>query len=292
MGHSEASFYLLGELPQLKCVTGNAEAQSCPRCFIFALTRCAWLLSSPAARSGGCAREHGFGGDRARFAAREWGHPSPRVATLRSLGGSGIGRVCRDARLPNMLIDFTLTLDEISALLREATPLRIHLTEKDEDRRWVELESPTEVTLVPHVGLRAVSSGRIRYEVAGIKLPVSIRRIQILLEPEVVPPGAGHQRLDFKLRVEAADLELIPELGERVLINVVNEALAPARLGMSVPFARLLERRVSLPERFEPLEQLRLGAALGAVQVTELELRFQLQLALGFTRNKERPTDD
>jgi hypothetical protein len=191
-----------------------------------------------------------------------------------------------------MLIDFTLTLDEISALLREATPLRIHLTEKDEDRRWVELEPPTEVTLVPHVGLRAVSSGHIRYELAGIQLPVSIRRIELLLEPEIVPPGVGPQRLDFKLRVEAADLELIPGLAERVLINAVNEALAPARLGMSVPFARLLQRRITLPERFEPLEQLLLGGALAAVQVTELELRLQLQLTLGFTRSKERPTDD
>jgi hypothetical protein len=191
-----------------------------------------------------------------------------------------------------MLIDFSFTLDEIAALLHEATPLRIHLTEKDEDRRWVELERPTEVTLVPGVGLRAVSSGRIRYGFAGIQLPCTIRRIQLLLEPSIVGPSAEHQRVDFALKVEAADLEYIPELGERVLIDAVNEALAPARLGMSVPFARLLQQRLSLPERFEPLERLLLGAAVGQVHVTAQELRFQLQLGLGLARSKARPSDD
>ena len=34
-------------------------------------------------------------------------------------------------------------------ILHELLPLRIHLTATDEDRRWVELEQPSDVSLVP-----------------------------------------------------------------------------------------------------------------------------------------------
>jgi hypothetical protein len=190
-----------------------------------------------------------------------------------------------------MLIELALGLEDIVALLREATPLRIHLTDTDEDRRWVEIEPPSDVALVPHVGLRVVSHGRIRYELAGLQLPFTIRRLQILFEPVVVSSGA-EERLDFKLSIEQADLELVPSFGERALINAVNEALEPARLGMLWPFGRLLERALPLPARFEPLRDFLLQGPMGTVSVTANELRFRLNVDLGFSRSKPRPTDD
>src|SRR5688572_15552050 len=99
-----------------------------------------------------------------------------------------------------MHIDITLGLDEIVRVLQEATPLRVHFG-GDDETRWVELEHPSEVKLVPDRGLRVVADGHMRYEIAGIKLPFAIRRAQLLLEPEIVRIEGGHERLVFKISV-------------------------------------------------------------------------------------------
>jgi hypothetical protein len=191
-----------------------------------------------------------------------------------------------------MDIDVVLGIKDIVGLLREATPLRIHLTDGDEDRRWVELEQPTEISLVPNLGIRLVSSGRIRYEIAGIQLPFVIRRLQLLLQPVVVAAGGTHERLDFKLGVEQADLENVPALADRVLVSAVNDALSPERLGMFWSFGRTLERALHLPERFEPLHQFLLQNPAGQVTITDTEVRLRLRLGLACSRSKARPGDD
>lgn len=188
-----------------------------------------------------------------------------------------------------MQIDVVLSAEQIIALLREATPVRIHLTEKDEDARWVELEPPTQVTLVPDLGVRIVSSGRIRYELAGIQLPFSIRRVQLLFEPKLVPVAGQPERIDFKLSLEEADLENIPGVAERMLVTAVNELLAPERLGTVWNFGRMLDKSLLLPERYEPLNQFLLRAPTGRVTITAQELRVQLQIGLGVSRNRARP---
>jgi hypothetical protein len=218
--------------------------------------------------------------------------PSPRVGPRHDRGldaGVAPGRTVFHAM--DMDIDVVLGIKDIVGLLREATPLRIHLTDRDEDRRWVELEQPTEISLLPNLGIRVVSSGRIRYEIAGIQLPFVIRRLQVLLQPVVVAAGT-HERLDFKLGVEQADLENVPALADRVLVSAVNDALSPERLGTFWNFGRLLERALHLPERFEPLHQFLLQAPAGQVTITDTEVRLRLRLGLACSRSKARPGDE
>lgn len=193
------------------------------------------------------------------------------------------------AQAAPMRIDIALSLDEIVRLLGEATPLRVHLGEKDETR-WVELERPSEVSLVPNLGLRIVAEGQLRYGVAGIKLPFAIRRAQLLLEPEVVSIAGGHERLDFKISVEQVDLEHVPGLAERVLESVVNDALT--RLNLSWHFGRALELTFSLPERFEPLDELLLRPPAGRVTITPTELQFSMSAIPTLSRGRPRPIRD
>jgi hypothetical protein len=188
-----------------------------------------------------------------------------------------------------MRIDIALSLDEIVRLLQEAAPLRVHLGEKDE-ARWVEFERPSEVSLVPDVGLRVVTDGQIRYEVATIKLPFAIRRVQLLLEPEIVSITGGHERLDFKIKVEEVDLENVPGMAERVLETVVNDALM--RLDLSWHFGQALERSLSVPERFEPLDELLLRPSTGHVTITPGELKVTLGAEPTLSRNRARPIRD
>lgn len=179
---------------------------------------------------------------------------------------------------------------EIITLLGEVAPLRIHLTETDEDRRWVEIERPTEVSLVPGVGVRIVSSGRIRYEVAGISVPLAMRRLQLLFTPEVATREQAKGRLDFRFRVEEADLELVPGLVEGAIVAKVNDSLEPSRLGTSWDFMRSLSMAVALPERFEPLNSFLLQAQKAQVAVSEDALEVRLELGLGVSRRQALPS--
>jgi hypothetical protein len=191
-----------------------------------------------------------------------------------------------------MHIDAVLKASEIATLLGQFAPIRIHLTPTDEDRSWVELEQPREVEMVPGRGIRVVCSGRLRYALGGIKLPLSIRRIQILLEPKIVDLGPGEQRLDFALQIEDADLENVPGLVDRAIVGKVNDSLTPETTSMLWEFSRTFHIDVNLPERLEPLHQLLLRAPIGAVTVTTDGVALRLHLDLGLTRTKPRPTDD
>jgi hypothetical protein len=188
-----------------------------------------------------------------------------------------------------MRIDITLGLDEIVRVLKEATPLRVHFGDAGQ-ARWVELEHPSEVMLVPDLGLRVVVSGHVRYELAGIELPFAIRRAQLLLEPVVVAVLGGHERLDFKIRVEQVDLEHVPGIAERALESVVNELLA--RLDLSWHFGRTLELAVSLPALAEPLDELLVRAPSGQVAITHQELKLTLSALVSLSRSAERPVRD
>src|SRR5687768_11850464 len=101
------------------------------------------------------------------------------------------------ARSSPMFIDIILARSQITELLSQFAPVRIHLASPDEDRSWVELDEPREITLLEGRGLRVVCTGRIRYAVAGLKVPLEIRRVQLLLEPRVVERVESEPRLEF-----------------------------------------------------------------------------------------------
>lgn len=189
-----------------------------------------------------------------------------------------------------MELDVTLREGEIIDLLAQVTPVRIHLTQGDEDRRWVELERPTQVSFVAGAGVRIVTHGRLRHEIAGVGVPFGIRRVQLLFAPEIVTGHHG-QRLDFRLLVEQADLENVPGLVEAVVISKVNQALQPEHLGMYWELARTLTRSLALTERYEPLDRLLLQANSAQVTVTHDALILRLSIGLGVSRNSARPID-
>jgi hypothetical protein len=189
-----------------------------------------------------------------------------------------------------MEIDISLPQSEVVALLAEAAPLRIHLTEGDEDRRFVELEPPSEVSFVAGRGVRLVTRGRVRHELAGVGLPFDIRRVQLIFAPEVVLGHHG-QRLDFRLQVEEVDLENVPGLVEAVVISKVNQALEPEALRMYWELAQTLTLSIALPERFEPLDRFLTTAHSAQMTVTHDSLILRLSLGLSLSRTQARPSD-
>ncbi|MEO8180481.1 MAG: hypothetical protein ABI895_16710 [Deltaproteobacteria bacterium] len=189
-----------------------------------------------------------------------------------------------------MEIDISLRQSEVVALLAEAAPLRVHLTKGDEDRRFVELEPPSEVIFVAGQGVRIITRGRVRHELAGVGLPFDIRRVQLMFAPEVVLGHHG-QRLDFRLQVEEVDLENVPGLVEAVVISKVNQALEPEALRMYWELAQTLTLSIPLPERFEPLDRFLTTARSAQMTVTHDSLILRLSLGLALSRTQARPSD-
>jgi hypothetical protein len=188
-----------------------------------------------------------------------------------------------------MDIDVTLRQEEFATLLAEAAPLRIHLGHADEDRRFVDLEHPSKVTFVAGEGVRIITRGRVRHELAGIGLPFEVRHVQVLFTPEVVIGHHG-QRLDFRLHVEEADLENVPGLVETVVMSKVNQALEPEALRLYWELAQTLTLSIAIPERFEPLDRLLTTARSAQLNVTNESVILRLSLGLSLTRSPGRPT--
>lgn len=191
-----------------------------------------------------------------------------------------------------MQLRVELSLVELTTLLRELTPIRIHMTPTDEDRRWLELESPTSVVLVPGKGIRVVTQGKLRYEVAGIKVPATIKHLQLLLSPQVVQADDFAHRLAFEITIEEGDLALIPSVIDNALVNAVNVALTPRDTHMVWDFGEALTKTLKLPERLEPLDSLALKVTAGSTCVDERCLSFEVEMDLSLSRTKPRPTDD
>jgi hypothetical protein len=185
-----------------------------------------------------------------------------------------------------------LTRDELADLLRQFAPIRIHLTPTDEDRRWVEIERPSSVELLPEVGLRVISHGRLRYKIAGIAVPLTIRRVELLLVPKVLHPTPSEFRLAFELTIRDADLELVPGVVDRAIYEKVNALLDAENTPLVWDFGKTFHQSARLPERLEPVSHFLLSARDAEVHIDGEAISFRVQLGASLSRSKERPTDD
>lgn len=190
-----------------------------------------------------------------------------------------------------MRLDIKLSLQTLRELLSEFAPVRIHLTPKDVDLRWVELERPESVEMVPGHGVRIVTHGRMRYTVAGIAIPLKIRTVTLLLEPKVLRNAGDPLSLAFELRIENFDFEHVPDLIDHALSERVNEVLRAERTPLTWVFGKTLTRGVPLPERLEPLSSLDLTTRDGAVTVEADGLTFSVDISGHLARSKIRPDD-
>jgi hypothetical protein len=191
-----------------------------------------------------------------------------------------------------MQLELTLDRGEIARLLQEFTPIRIHLTATDEDRRWVQLDEVRQVELVPGRGVRVQSKGRICYAFSHMKPTLGLKSVVVLLEPKVISAnGSGHS-LAFAVEIEESDLEFVPGVVDAAIARTVNGALTPDKTGLSWQFSKDLSRKILLPSRLEPLDRLEVGVRSGEVVVETDVLRFRVETGLHITRFKPAPTDD
>ena len=191
-----------------------------------------------------------------------------------------------------MKIDFQLSRATIEQVIYDFAPVRIHLTRTDEDRSFIDLEDPTLVEMVPGRGVRVVCSGRVRYALGPMAVPLRLRRAAVLLVPEVVQGSNGAPALGFGIEIEEGDLELLPGLVEGAIADRVNAVLKPAESPLRCELGALLTKSFKLPERLEPLDCFGIRVRDASVVVDDRGLSLSVTLDLRVSRTRERATDD
>lgn len=164
-----------------------------------------------------------------------------------------------------MHLEAHLTATDFAHVLAQLTPLRISL-DANSDKRFIALSPPAHVGLVAPRGLRIVTDVQLQWDVIGLRVPVSLKRVSVLLSPSVADVG-GQTVLLFGVKIEDADLSAIPSFVESVLLDRVNDLLAKNRSSICWRFMETLDFNFRLPEQVSPRYRVRLYASAGSVRV-------------------------
>ncbi|HZO14133.1 MAG TPA: hypothetical protein VFB62_12765 [Polyangiaceae bacterium] len=188
-----------------------------------------------------------------------------------------------------LVVQVELGSGRIESMLRAFAPVRIHLTPTDEDTRFIEIESPDEVLMVPDRGVFIRSRGKLHYRLAGLELEREIRSLQALLIPSVVGERQS-SRLAFDIEILETDIAGVPTMVDDAILKQVNGRLDWRHTQLAWNFGQALSTASYVPERIEPLDQLITRVGESHIDVTADGIRFEVEIVPTLTRLRTRPT--
>ncbi len=180
-----------------------------------------------------------------------------------------------------MWMQATLSTEDLTRALESLCPARIDVDEG----RWIDLARPRSVSLVPDRGLRAVFEARVRWNVIGIDVPLTVNEAELFLEPRIVPHGDGSV-LAFEIRVGELDLKFVPSLIDGTVADRINAALVEARSSLVWDFRDTLDFSFTLPSKLSPAEGVRLRAKWAEVKVGAEALSLAVSFGLDVSRSR------
>jgi hypothetical protein len=183
-----------------------------------------------------------------------------------------------------MWLQAVLTADDLLHVLHELTPTRIELDD-DDPARVLHLDPPGEVKFRDGEGALITTSATLQWDVVGIKLPVVLRSVDVLLIPSIEVDPRGVDQLALQARVERLDLTALPGFVEDKLRARVNQALESPRAFVRWGFTRTLDFHFHLPANVKPARDLRLSARWGALRVSDQG--FAMAASFGFLAAEE-----
>jgi hypothetical protein len=164
-----------------------------------------------------------------------------------------------------MWVETIFSREDLTGLLEELMPAKMRLGDPKDDA-WLALFDLGEVVLVPQTGLRVTCKAKLRWDVAGIAIPVTLHSLTVLLRPLILKRATGDV-LSFALEIEHADLANVPEFIDLKITERVNRELAKQDLAWD--FTTALSRFVPLPPRVEPIDAIDLKVAWGKLRIDE-----------------------
>jgi hypothetical protein len=162
-----------------------------------------------------------------------------------------------------MRLEAHLTSADFQQLFAQLTPLSVAL-DPDSPNKQLSLKQPSEVSVLAGHGLRVVTEMQLQWDVIGVRVPVTMRRVVIVMTPHVAA-HEGRQALVFGLRIEEADVSAIPAFLRDVIVSRVNDALAKPDVRIVWQFLETLDFGFPLPREMRPGYSMRVFARSGSV---------------------------
>lgn len=167
-----------------------------------------------------------------------------------------------------MWLQAIITADDLMHAFAELTPTRIQLDDEDPARAF-ELDPPSEVRFREGEGAVVHTSARLSWDVIGIKVPITLRSVQVLLMPSIEQDADGNDLLALQARIEDLDLTALPGFLDAKLKDRINAALERPSSFVRWRFIRTLDFHFHLPRAVTPERDLHLAARWGATRVSE-----------------------
>ena len=182
-----------------------------------------------------------------------------------------------------MLIEAAVTATEFNQALKHLLPCKIILSDDDEHRddRYLELGAPLAVDFVAGEGVRVRCQAVIAWGFAGLDPTVNVDNLTVMLIP-TVGDELGHQDMNLRLHIEAADFSKLPALIDGVVIAGINSALEKNPIQWN--FMRTLEQVIELPNSIDPPSTLLMKCEWGKLAVVADGIAIAMALKLDFGR--------
>ena len=180
-------------------------------------------------------------------------------------------------------IEAVVGKEDLIAIANRIAPIELKLGDAGGTLR---LEDPSEICLVPAVGLHMQCIAHLHWPVLGMKIPVTIKPLTILVLPEIDKREKG-DALVFKLQIEHADVTTVPTIIDNEITNLINRELIKKNIDFAWNFADTLTHEFDLSEVLPPIRSLGLDVVGGTVRVTEDSLVLAVSFAAKVTRETE-----
>lgn len=183
-----------------------------------------------------------------------------------------------------------LTPDDLTRFLAELTPVRFEFAPEEERERYLVLEPPTSVTLVPDAGLRVETSAWIRWSLSVFTVPIALPQVTVLLRPSIEKsPALDCGCLAFRVEVESMDVANLPAFLDKALMQKVNDELAHHPLAWD--FGKTLSHTFALGKNLPPVDAIALQVDSGEVHVGEDGMSLAVSIGARVVRDPNRPAD-
>jgi len=160
----------------------------------------------------------------------------------------------------------------VETALSKLAPLKIHFAEPEENRRWLELDPPTTVEFRKDEGIRIITTGRFRFDIASIEIPAQLHRVEFLVAPRIVRADNVSHNVALPIEILDADVRFVPGLIDDMIVAQVNQALSPKASQLVWRFDELLSTHFNMPAKLEQLAGLSLSVEKSKLQVTSSEI--------------------
>ncbi len=185
-------------------------------------------------------------------------------------------------------IEAVVGKEDLARVAKQLSPLEIRLGDAGGTLR---LEDPSEISLIPTVGLHLRCTAHLHWPVLGMKIPVTIKPLLLRVLPEIDKREKG-DALVFKIQIEHADVAAVPTIIDREITNLINRELVKKNIDLSWSFADMLSHDFDLSKALPPIQTLGLKVVGGTVRVKEDSLVLAVSFATSVTRTHEQEEEE